>query len=260
MKLVDTHCHFASPKLSSQVPELLLRAQKSGVSKIVNVGYDLASSQLVCEQLKLSPMLFAAVGIQPHDADSFSESAASQVLSLARSSPRVVAIGEIGLDGYYNLSNMDKQIECFEFFLDAATNQKLPVIVHMRNTFSEVKNAINPYAKKGLVGVVHCFTGTVEQARAFLDLGFFISFSGIITFKNPSEFDDVVRFVPRNRILCETDAPYLAPKPHRGKPNEPAWVVHVCEHAAKLRGEKIESFFEATTQNAHELFSRMSNE
>ncbi len=257
MKIIDTHCHLTSKPFAGRLPELLDAAEKNGVCGIVNVGCDLASSRLVCEQLALSPMLYAAVGIQPHDASTFSEASATQIATMARENERVVAIGEIGLDGYYNLSTMDKQRECFHHFLEIAVAEKLPVIVHMRNTFCDVRDAIAPLVPRGLTGVIHCFTGSVDEAKAFLDLGFCISFSGIVTFKSPSEFDSVVKYVPADRILCETDAPYLAPKPHRGKTNEPAWVRCTCEHMARLREVDFEQFAHSTTSNALKLFSRM---
>jgi TatD DNase family protein len=213
----------------------------------------------VCDQLALSPLLWGAVGIQPHDASTFNEADAAEIGCLARQNKRVVAIGEIGLDGYYELSTMDKQIECFHHFLDLAMVEELPVIVHMRNTFQGVRNAIADRASRGLTGVIHCFTGNVDEAKVFLDFGFYISFSGIVTFKNPSEFDAVVRYVPADRILCETDAPYLAPKPHRGKTNEPSWVRHTCGHMASVRGIDFETLASQTTDNACRLFKRITH-
>lgn len=259
MNLIDTHCHLVSPSLAPRIGELLNNASHAGVSRILNIGYNLESSRLACDQLSLSNMLYAAVGIQPHDASTFSEDALVEINHMAQNHARVVAIGELGLDAFHNLSPMNIQISCFRRFLEVAETRNLPVIVHMRNTFDEVRNSITPFASRGLTGVIHCFTGDVTQARAFLDLGFYISFSGIITFKNPSEFDEVVRFIPSNRILCETDSPYLAPKPNRGKTNEPAWVRHTCEHIARIRGESFEKTALDTTQNALSLFKRMSN-
>jgi TatD DNase family protein len=259
LKFVDTHCHLTSKPFVARIPEILEAAERNGVSHIVNVGCDLASSRLVCEQLAISPLLWGAVGIQPHDASTFNETDAAEIALLARNNKRVVAIGEIGLDGHYELSTMDKQIVCFHHFLEVAIAEDLPVIVHMRNTFQGVQNAIAARASRGLTGVIHCFTGNVEEAKAFLDLGFYISFSGIVTFKSPSEFDAVVRYVPADRILCETDAPYLAPKPHRGKTNEPAWVRHTCEHMAAVRGNDFELFASQTTQNARRLFKRITH-
>ncbi len=258
MNFVDTHCHLVSKSLAENIPALLESANKAGVTRIINVGCDLNSSKLACEQLAFSPMLSAAVGIQPHDADTFSEAAAQEIALLARMQKRVVAIGELGLDGHYKLSNMNRQIDCFRHFLGIAVQENLPVIVHMRNTFHEVYSSLAEFSQHNIQGVIHCFTGDIQQARAFLDLGFYISFSGIITFKNPSEYEEVVKYIPFNRILCETDAPYLTPKPHRGRQNEPSFVRHTYETVATMRGETLENISANTTQNALRLFSRMN--
>jgi TatD DNase family protein len=242
------------------VPEIISEAQSAGVSRILNVGYTLETSQLACAQSEISPLLFAAVGIQPHDADSFSEEIAQQIVCLAKSHRKVVAIGEIGIDAFHNLSTMKNQIACYMHFLTLATELNLPVIVHMRNSYKEVINGVREHSAQGIRGVIHCFTGTVAEARVFLDLGFYISFSGIVTFKSPSELDEVVRFIPKDRILCETDAPYLAPKPFRGKTNHPAYVTHVAIHLAKLRNENPLVFAQASTENALSLFTGMRND
>lgn len=238
---------------------MVSEAQKAGVSRILNVGYSLETSQLVCKQSETSPLLFAAVGVQPHDADSFSEDLAQQIRDLAFTYEKVVAVGEIGLDAFHNLSTMKNQITCYKRFLALATEINLPVIVHMRNTYPEVLAGIKEQVTNGIRGVIHCFTGSISEAKAFLDLGFYISFSGIVTFKNPSELDEVVRFIPKNRILCETDAPYLAPKPFRGKTNRPSYVTHVALHLAKLRNEDPLEFAQSTTENALSLFTGMRN-
>jgi TatD DNase family protein len=259
LNLTDTHCHLVSKNLAPHLEEIVAEAQAQGVTRILNVGYTAETSRLACEQSLSSKTLFAAVGIQPHDADVFSEETAIEIETLAKSHEKVVAIGEIGLDAFHKLSTMENQIRCYRHFLALAVSLNLPVIVHMRNTFEDVAGGIREYSAKNLRGVIHCFTGNIAEAKTFLDLGFHISFSGIVTFKTPSEFDDVVKYIPNDRILCETDSPYLAPKPHRGKTNHPAFVRHVAEHIATLRGQSLERFAEQTTENALALFSRMRN-
>lgn len=168
-----------------------------------------------------------------------------------------MGIGEIGLDAYYTLSPMEKQIECFEYFLQMALDLKLPVVVHVRETHKDVFSRIKLFAQKGLAGVIHCFTGTLSEAKDFLSCGMYISFSGIVTFKNSISLQEVAKFVPNDRILIETDSPYLAPVPMRGKLNEPAHVRHTCQFISSLRQISYEDFANLTTKNAEKLFFRM---
>jgi len=261
MRIIDTHCHLISDALKDDIPNILARAQEAGLTKIINIAYNLESSQLVVEHLKMSSMLYAAVGIQPHDVATYSEETATAISNIALNSNRVVAIGEIGLDAYFESTRktLSLQQTCFEHFLDIACSLDLPVVVHVRNTHDEVFQLINKYSKKGLTGVIHCFTGTYEEAKQFLDCGFYISFAGIVTFKNASSIADVAQQIPENRILIETDSPYLAPVPMRGKTNEPSYLAHTCQFLAKKRGKTHEDFSELTYSNAHTLFKRLNN-
>jgi TatD DNase family protein len=253
LSLVDTHCHLTADKLVGDVPNLLSRAQAAGVGAMVNIGCCPASSALVVEQLSLSPSLYAAVGIQPHDASLFTLEEGEKIKQLALSQPgRVVAIGEIGLDAHYTLSPMDKQIVCFEYFLDLALELNLPVVIHVRETHEAVKERLQK--RPGLRGVIHCFTGSAKEALEFLECGFFISFSGIVTFKNAKELQETAKRIPRDRILIETDSPYLSPMPLRGKCNEPSHLVHTHAFLATLRGEDPSEFARITTENAKTLF------
>ena len=257
MVLIDTHCHLVSTKLRNEVPQLLSRAQEAGVRKIINIAYDPETIQLAHEQLKVSNMLYATLGIQPHDALLFNLEEAEKARALALNNQRIVGIGEIGLDAHYTLSPMDKQIECFEYFLQMALELKLPVVVHVRQTHNDVLSRIKLYAHKGLTGVIHCFTGTLNEAKNFLDCNMHLSFSGIVTFKNAQDLQEVAKYVPLNRLLIETDSPYLAPVPLRGKINEPAFVHHTCEFIAKIRQTSYAELANSTTENAENLFSRM---
>jgi TatD DNase family protein len=257
MLLIDTHCHLVSDKLKNSLPVILERAKKAGVGKIINIAYDPQTIKLAQEQLKISEMLYVTLGIQPHDATKYNIEEAEKVRSIAINNIRVVGIGEIGLDAHYTLSPMEKQIECFEYFLQMALELKLPVVVHVRDTHEEVYSRIKLFAEKGLTGVIHCFTGSLDEAKDFLDCGMHLSFSGIVTFKNTQNLQEVAKFVPENRILIETDSPYLAPVPLRGKINEPAFVHHTCEFISKIRNIKYEELANLTTQNAENLFYRM---
>lgn len=256
-QLIDTHCHLVSERLRENIVDLVTRAREKGVSKIINIAYCPESVKLACEQAAKFDDVYAAVGIQPHDSKSYSATEALLISDIAKSNKKVVAIGEIGLDNYHKDCSLDAQIPCFEHFLAIACELDLPVVVHVRETHREVADRIRAFSKKGLRGVIHCFTGSRPEAREFLDCGMYISFSGIVTFKNADELREVAKYVPSDRILIETDSPYLAPSPNRGKTNEPAWVWHVCENIAYLRNRKFEEIAKATTTNALMLFDRM---
>ncbi len=255
LKLVDTHCHLSSPELAPQVPELLVRAASSGVEKLLNIGYDLPSSQKAVEQLSLSESLYALVGIQPHDAPSFSQEIGLQIKTLARSHNRVVGIGEIGLDGHHHESSMTAQIGCFEYFLNLACELQLPVAIHVRETHQLVLERLKIFSAKGLRGVIHCFTGSAQEACDFLDCGFYLSFSGIVTFKNAATLQNVAKIIPLEKLVIETDSPYLSPVPFRGKVNEPSRLIHVCEFLAQLHSISAEEFANITYLNSHHLFN-----
>ena len=259
MKLIDTHCHLVSEKLRDSLSDYVERAAAAGVHKIIDIAYDPESVHIALEQLERHSCLYAAVGIQPHDAHTFNSDEAQKIRLIARSHPRVVAIGEIGLDDYHKLAPMQQQIDCFETFLQIALDERLPIVVHVRETHEAVASRLRPFTQKGGTGVIHCFTGSLPEAREFLDMGLYISFSGIVTFKNALELKEVAKFVPSDRILIETDSPYLAPVPHRGKTNEPSFVRNVCELVAELRGVTPEILATQTTHNAEHLFYRMKD-
>jgi TatD DNase family protein len=258
MRLIDTHCHLCSDKLAPVAGELVERALASGVEKIINITFDEHTLETGLKQIDQFPQLWMTVGIQPHDSDQYTPELASRMEKIASTHPRVVAIGEIGLEGFHKFEGMDKQIPCFEEFLEIALRCKLPVVVHMRETFDDIYPRLRNFALRGGQGVIHCFTGTEQQGRAFLELGFYLSFSGIVTFKNSEELRRVAAIVPDERILIETDSPYLAPVPHRGKQNEPAWVGEVNNCLAAVRGKDRHELAELTSQNAERLFYKLS--
>ncbi|NBO37986.1 TatD family deoxyribonuclease [bacterium] len=257
MKLIDTHCHLCTEKLAAHAGDLIARARAVGVDRIINITFDQQTLDTGLKQVDEHPELFVTVGIQPHDADQFTAELAQRMEQIAQTHPKVVAIGEIGLDGFHKFVDMPQQIVCFEEFLEIALRCKLPVVVHVRETFADVYSRLKSFAERGGQGVIHCFTGNVSEGQAFLDLGFYLSFSGIVTFKNSEELRFVARMVPNDRILVETDSPYLAPVPHRGKQNEPAWVSEVARCIAEVRGVSLENLAEQTSKNAESLFTRM---
>lgn len=257
MILVDTHCHLCSEKLADNVAELIQRAREANVEKIINITFDKETFIRGLEQNKAHPELALTAGIQPHDADQFNQEFAAEIESAAITHKDIVAIGEIGLDGFHKFVDMPTQIQCFEAFLEVALRSQLPVVVHVRETFAEVYDRLKWFSSRGGTGVIHCFTGTLDEGRAFLDLGFHLSFSGIVTFKNSDDLRAVAKFTPSDRLLIETDSPYLAPVPHRGKVNEPAWVREVAQCIAQVRETSLESIADQTTKNAFQLFKKL---
>lgn len=250
--MIDTHTHLDLPQFDKNRKEIIEYAFSCGVEKIVNAGTDLeSSSQSVKLATAYSP-IYAAVGFDPNDAKKFSQENLQSLKKLAQHE-KVVAIGEIGLDFYHKSSPATIQKEVFVSQLDLALELNLPVVVHIRNAYPESLDILE--SRKGLRGVLHCFEGDFEQAKRGLDLGFYISFNGKITYNNPC-LVSLVKQIPLDRILVETDCPYLPPNPHRGKINQPAWVRLVIERIAQINPElTFEDVERITTSNACQLFN-----
>ncbi|WP_164101153.1 TatD family hydrolase [Candidatus Laterigemmans baculatus] len=258
MKLFDTHAHLDSEPFDEDREGVLERARGAGLVGICVVGCTVPSSQKCCELAAAHPdLLCAAVGIQPNYVSSVEPAAMEAIAALAER-PEVVAIGETGLDGYWQDAPMDLQREFFEQHLELAAQLDKPFIVHMRDSGEEILQVLTPRAAGGpLRGIMHSFTGDWELAEAFLAMGLHLSFAGMVTFKKSAELRHVASRVPADRLLIETDSPYLSPEPLRGKrPNEPARVVHTARCIAEARGVSPESLAELTTENAVRLFRR----
>uniref|UniRef100_A0A7C2IQN1 TatD family deoxyribonuclease n=1 Tax=Ammonifex degensii TaxID=42838 RepID=A0A7C2IQN1_9THEO len=252
MQLTDTHCHLDDQRFDADRVAVVDRARVAGVTRIITVGYDIASSRRGVDLAGSLPGVFAVVGVHPHDAVAAPPDYVEQLRELARE-PRVVAVGEIGLDFYRDLSPRPVQREVFAAQLCLAREFGLPVVVHCREAHGEVYEILKREAA-GLAGVMHCFSGGWEEAKRFLALGFYISIAGPVTFPQSSKLGEVARRVPLDRLLLETDAPYLTPVPHRGKRNEPAYLVHTAQKVAEIRGMSLEEIAEATTESAARLF------
>ena len=253
--LIDSHAHIQGEEFVRDLRAVIQRAQQAGVEKIIVVGGagDLSTNDTALELAKSHPGLYATIGMHPHDAKEVSEEALQKLEALAKS-PKVVAVGETGLDFYYNHSPRHVQIELFCRFIQMARQARLPLVVHNREAQREVVEFLRREGKGDLRGVVHCFTGDYEAATEILDLGFYLSFTGIITFKNADALREVARKLPLDRMLVETDSPYLAPVPHRGKRNEPAFVRFVAEALSRVTGLSLDQVAEATSRNAKALF------
>jgi TatD DNase family protein len=257
--VIDSHAHLNLPQFDADRPAVIARATEAGVTTIVNVGADLLSSQQSVEMAGRYPFIYAAVGVHPHDASTLDETVYGQIRELARH-PRVVAIGEIGLDYYYNFSPREQQVEAFELQLDLSVELGLPFIIHDREAHGPIMSALDGWLTKAgsLHGVLHCFSGDAAMARRAVDMGLYISIAGPVTFHNARQLPQVVKEVPLTRLLVETDCPYLAPMPHRGKRNEPAYVCLVAQAIAAIKSVDVTEVDAVTSQNVRDLFGRMS--
>lgn len=251
--LFDTHAHMNDTKFAEELDKVMARARENGVGYVLTASDSIASSVENITLTQKYDIFYAAVGIHPHNALNQNNNILSLLKEFA-SYPKVVAIGETGLDYYYDNSPRDVQKIWFAKQISLAKDVKLPVIVHDRDAHEDTLNILKSEGAKEVGGVFHCFSGSVEMAREVLDLGFMISLAGPVTFKNARKLLEVAKYVPDDMLLIETDSPYLAPEPYRGKRNEPAYVRLVAEKIAEIRGKSPEYIGETTTANAKRLF------
>ncbi|MCX7988188.1 MAG: YchF/TatD family DNA exonuclease [Thermodesulfovibrio sp.] len=247
--MIDSHCHLEM--FEDQQEEIIRRAYDAGVTSIITISSDRESIDKVIRIAEKYPMVYASVGIHPHDAVQLDDKVLQDIFEKSRH-PKVIAIGEIGLDYHYNHSPRDLQINAFKKQLNLAKEIGLPVIVHSREAFDDTYKILRESQVKS--GVMHCFSGNLYQAKKFIELGFLISISGVVTFKNANKIKEVATSIPDEYIVIETDAPYLAPEPMRGRKNEPAYISYIAEALAKLRGVTLEDIDRITTVNIRRLF------
>lgn len=256
--LIDTHCHLNHERFADDIPGAIERAANAGVDRMIVVGFDLASSELAVRiSNEFAPTVFAAVAAHPHDAKSWDAAAEERIRTLANDS-RVVAVGEIGLDFHYDFSPRENQYTAFRAQIAIARDVGLPIIIHCREAYPEALAVLADERANGIGAVMHCWGGSPEEARRTVALGLHLGFGGTLTFKTADNVRDAARDCPSDRILVETDAPYLAPVPLRGKRCEPAYVRLVAELLAELRGATFEEIAATTTTNALKLFPRMN--
>lgn len=256
--LVDSHCHLDPQYFPAGPDDVLARAEAAGVGGfvVIGVGTDLAPARAAVALAKRIPeRAGAAVGVHPHDAVTLTDSTYDELAKLA-AEPDVVAVGEIGLDYHYDHSPRDVQRAAFARLVGLAREMKKPIVIHTRNAPEDTLDILAREGARDVGGVIHCFSEDRAFAEKALDLGFDLSFSGIVTFKSSLSVQEVARWAPLDRILVETDSPYLAPIPMRGKPCEPAYVVYTARRVAELRGMAFEALAEATTANARRAFRR----
>ena len=250
--LIDSHAHIDDARFDEDRDAVLERAAAADLELIINIGADMASSARSIALAEKYPQIYATVGMHPHDAKEMREQDYNQLLRWANH-PKVVAIGEIGLDYHYDLSPRPVQKEVFLRQLDIARQTDKPFVIHEREAHADTFDIIRT-AAKGLSGVFHCFSGSIETAREYLKLGFYISVAGPVTFPKSAKTKEVAKFIPLDRLLIETDSPYLTPQAFRGRRNEPAYVRLVAEEVAELRNLSLAEVAMATTENARRLF------
>jgi TatD DNase family protein len=254
-RFFDTHAHLDGKAFEGEVDAVLDRAAAAGVTDLVLIGASdgFASNPQALDIARRREHLYATVGIHPHDAAQATDDVLKDIDRLARD-PKVIAIGETGLDYYYDHSPRDDQVAAFRTFIRMARDHGLPVVVHTRDAEEDTLRVLEEEAANEVGGIIHCFSGTAALARGAIDLGFHISFSGILTFKRSVEIREVARQMPRERALVETDCPYLAPVPHRGRRNEPAYVVHTAQCLADQWEVSLDEVKRITGQNAVAAF------
>ncbi len=254
MKLVDSHCHLNMLDLTpdnGSLDKVIERAQQQGVCHFLNVSVNLADFPELLKTAEIYPFVSASVGIHPNEQD---EHAGIAELIKLGMHPKVIAVGETGLDYFRSTGDLEWQRDRFRQHIAAAKQLAKPLIVHTRQAKEDTMKMLHEEHAREVGGVMHCFSEDWETARQALDLGFYISFSGVVTFKNAALLQDVAKKVPLDRVLVETDSPYLAPVPHRGKPNEPGYVRYTADFIAALRGVDAETFADQTTHNFFNLF------
>lgn len=250
--LIDSHCHLDFPKLLEQQEAVLARMADAGVGLAVCIGVNLEDYPAVQALAERHPQLYASVGVHPEYTDC-EEPTQAQLEALA-AHPKVIAIGETGLDFYWHKDKPEWQKERFRTHIRAAKAVGKPLVIHTRDSAEETLEILREEQAQSIGGILHCFTGSLAIAEQAIELGLYISFSGIVTFKNAQEIKEVAKTIPLERILIETDAPYLAPVPHRGKTNEPSFVRFVAAEIAALRGISVEEVTRATAENFYRLF------
>ncbi len=250
--LFDTHAHLHFPDFAPDLDDVLARARATGVRRMLTVGTDVESTRAAVALAEREAGVWASVGVHPHEAAALDDAALLELERLAQS-PRVVAVGEIGLDFYRDLSPRDAQERAFRRQLDLARRLGKPVLVHCRDAHAEVLAILAEERVGEVGGIMHCFSGDVEIARRCLDLGLLVSLAGPVTYPKARALPDVARFVPADRLVIETDCPYLPPQPHRGQRNEPAYLELTAARVAELRGEPVDRLAARLSDNARAL-------
>ena len=252
-QMIDSHAHLDEERFDEDRDELIKSLKENAISYVINPSSDMETSRRVVELSNKYDNIFAAVGIHPHDAEGFKDEDLDELREISKDE-RVVAIGEIGLDYYYDNSPRDIQKEVFRKQLELSHELDLPVIIHTRDAMGDTYDILKEFEGR-VRGVMHCYTGSIEMAEKFMKLGFYISIAGPVTFKNAVNVREMAKQIPLERLLIETDSPYLAPVPNRGKRNDPTNVRYVADMLANLKEIQIDKIIEHSRENTVELFS-----
>ncbi len=257
--IIDSHCHLEYEPLSKNLDSVVARALKNGIKYLLTISTTDKSFEKIIKIINKYPSVYGSYGIHPHESELNSDINCDRILKKIKLNKKVIGIGETGLDFYYNHSKQDKQENLFIEHIHAAQESYLPLIVHTRAAESKTYDILKAeFKNKSFKILIHCFTGSKDFAHKLLDLGSYISASGIITFKNSSELSNTFKLIPNDRILVETDSPYLSPDPLRGKPNEPSNIIHTVKFLSKLKNLEEKELSNITTQNFFNLFGNLN--
>ena len=252
--MIDSHCHLDHEPLFENINDIINRSKNSGISKLLTICTTHESFEKIIDLVKIDPIIFGTFGIHPHETET-NITDKKTIIRHINENEKIIGIGETGLDFFYNHSNKERQIDSFKEHIEASIILKKPIIIHSRNAESETYNILNSYKHDELKILMHCFTGSLEFSKKLLLLGAFFSASGIITFKNSLELQSTFKSIPLDRLLIETDSPFLAPIPMRGKKNEPSFIKYTAEKLSLIKEKSVEQIIDLTSKNFNTLFN-----
>ena len=252
--MIDSHCHLDHELMFSDLKNVIIRSKENGLEKILSICTTNDSFKKIIEIIKFDPIIYGTFGIHPHETD-FDKTTRKEIIKNVNSHEKIIAIGESGLDFYYSHSSKDQQISSFKYHIEASIELNVPIIVHSRNAEKETFEILSIYKSSKPKILMHCFTGSKEFAYKLLTLNSYFSASGIITFKNSLDLQNTFKLIPNNKLLIETDSPYLSPVPYRGKKNEPSFIKYTLEKLAKIKDSELKEIEEITNNNFNTLFN-----
>tara|TARA_B100001245_G_scaffold182886_1_gene140962 strand:- start:165 stop:929 length:765 start_codon:yes stop_codon:yes gene_type:complete len=252
--MIDSHCHLDHEPMFSDLKNVIIRSKENGLEKILSICTTNDSFKKIIEIIKFDPIIYGTFGIHPHETD-FDKTTRKEIIKNVNSHEKIIAIGESGLDFYYSHSSKDQQISSFKYHIEASIELNVPIIVHSRNAEKETFDILSIYKDSKPKILMHCFTGSTEFAYKLLTLDSYFSASGIITFKNSVDLTNTFKLIPNNKLLIETDSPYLSPVPFRGKKNEPSFIKYTLEKLAEIKDSELKDIEKITNNNFNKLFN-----
>ena len=252
--MIDSHCHLDHEPMFSDLKNVIIRSKENGLEKILSICTTNDSFKKIIEIIKFDPIIYGTFGIHPHETD-FDKTTRKEIIKNVNSHEKIIAIGESGLDFYYSHSSKDQQISSFKYHIEASIELNVPIIVHSRNAEKETFDILSIYKDSKPKILMHCFTGSTEFAHKLLTLDSYFSASGIITFKNSVDLKNTFKLIPNNKLLIETDSPYLSPVPFRGKKNEPSFIKYILEKLAEIKDSELKDIEKITNNNFNKLFN-----